>query len=144
MPLPIASSENLNIPPSHFNGDGLAVIVLAGGRYGGDWVIKATDGDEPFGELQTSVDERRKRELLTSPGYPDRAIETAFVWLMGETQRQGLRVVSFECLNKRYGPNEQPYLCLAQAIIASKAFTPKPGVVYADEMNLDAVMGYSS
>lgn len=23
MPLPIASSENLNIPPSHFNGDGL-------------------------------------------------------------------------------------------------------------------------
>jgi hypothetical protein len=142
MPLPIASSENLNIPAGDFNGDGLAVVMLSGGRYGGDWAVHALIDGDSLGVLHTEVDDRRKHELQSDPGYPDRAIETAYIWLTGEMKRQGMRVVSFECHNSKYGPDERPYFCLAQAIVASEAFVPAPGVTYADEMTLDAVMGY--
>ncbi len=146
MPLPIASSEDLTIPPRSFNENGLAVIMLSGARYGGDWVISATASAHgpAFGKLWTSVDERRKQALEQDPGYPDRAIETAFIWLAGETKRQDLRVVMFERLNDQYGESERPYFCLARAVIASEKFTPMPGVTYADEMTLDAAMGYVS
>lgn len=143
MPLPIASSEALNISPSEFNEHGLAVIMLPGGRYGGDWVIQAVSADgqsQPEGEFRTSVDDRRKRELESDRAYPDRAIETAFIWLTGETKRQGLRVVGFECLNDQYSEAERPFFCLARAIIAGPTFEPAPGAVYADEMTLDAAM----
>jgi len=145
MPLPISSSEDLSIPAAEFNEHGLAVIMLSGGRYGGDWVIGASasaDGGElgVLGEVRTSVDDRRKRALENDPGYPDRAIETAFIWLMGEAPKHGWRVVGFECLNDQYGPAERPYFCLARAIIASERFEPAPGVTYSDEMTLDAVM----
>jgi hypothetical protein len=144
MPLPIAVSEDLAVPGSMFNEDGLAVLMLSGGRYGGDWVIGVGSlpyGEhDPIGELRTAVDERRKQELLHDPGYPDRAIESAFIWLMDQAKRQGLRVVGFENMNSRYSESERPFFCLAQAVIASRAFEPAPGVTYADEMTLDAVM----
>ena len=149
MPLPIASHEPLSIPESAFNADGLAVIMLPGGRYGGNWLIKVVDAStpdspakQPAGEFWTSADDRAKRALENDPGYPDRAIETAFIWLAGETKRQGLRVAGFENFNREYGPAERPYFCLARAVVANKAFTPAPGVTYADEQSLDAVMGY--
>ena len=143
MPLPVASAEPLNIPEAAFDANGLAVLMIPGGRYGGDWSITFSGpGHVNCGTLLTAVDERRKQELLTDPGYPDRAIETAFTWLAGETRKQGLRVVGFECLNSQHSPAERPYFCLARAIVASKAFIPEPGVTYADEKTLDAAMGY--
>lgn len=39
MPLPVSSSEPLSIPAAEFNEHGLAVIMLSGGRCGGDWAI---------------------------------------------------------------------------------------------------------
>jgi hypothetical protein len=138
MPLPIASSKDLNISASHFNEHGLAVIMLTGGRYGGDWSIAAASRDNTLGEFRTTVDDRRQQALLNDPGYPDRAVETAFIWLVD----QGMRVVSFENMNGRHAPAERPYFCLAQAIVANVSFEPAPGVTYADEMTLDAVMGY--
>jgi hypothetical protein len=146
MPLPIAASEDLAVPASMFNGDGLAVLILQGGRYGGDWVIRpvAADGaGSPAGEFTTSAgSERTMQALLTDPRYPDRAIETAFIWLTGEAKRQGLRVVAFECLNSQYGAGERPYFCAARAVIAGRSFKPAAGVMYDDEQTLDAVMGY--
>jgi hypothetical protein len=144
MPLPVASSDGLTIPAGDFNDDGLAVIILQGGRYGGDWTVHAMIDGDSLGEFSTEVDARRKAELQTDPGYPDRAIETAFIWLMGEAKRQGMRVVFFECLNSRYDAESRPYFCAAQALVASAAFTPEAGVTYADEMTLDAVMGYAT
>lgn len=141
MPLPIASSDDLHIPEAMYNGDGLAVLIMQGGRYGGDWVIQPVnpDGpDQPAGEFRTSVDDRSRQHLQGDPGYPDRAIETAFIWLIGETIRQGLRVVMFECLNSEIGEAERPYFCAARAVIASQSFEPAPGVTYADEQTLDA------
>jgi hypothetical protein len=144
VPLPVSSSEPLSIPATEFNEHGLAVIFLSGGRYGGDWAFNATvpGGDRSLGEFETSVDDRRKQALQNDPGYPDRAIETAFIWLTGEVRKHGWRVVGFECLNDQYGPAERPYFCLARAIVADSTFKPSPGVTYADEMTLDAVMGY--
>ena len=147
MPLPIVSAEPLDIPESAFNEHGLAVIMLPGGRYGGDWVIQAVSADgasQPAGEIRTSVDAHRKQALERDPGYPDRAVETVFTWLVGETKARGWRVVGFERLNDQYGPDERPFFCLARAIIASGNFAAEPGVTYADEMTLDAVMGYAS
>ena len=142
MPLPVASAEALDIPESAFDGNGLAVLMIPGGRYGGDWTVSVMAGDINCGSLSTTAPERSKRELLSDPGYPDRAIETAFIWLISETRKQSLRVVSWECLNSQHSPAECPYFCLARAIVASEAFTPAPGVTYADEQTLDAVMGY--
>jgi hypothetical protein len=146
MPLPIASSEDLAIPAAMFNEHGLAVLTLQGGRYGGDWVITpvSPDGrDLDGGGLTTSAgDERARQALLADPGYPDRAIETAFIWLMEQAKRQGLRVVAFECLNSQYPETDRPYFCAARAVVAGQSFRPAPGVIYDDEQTLDAVMGY--
>lgn len=143
MPLPIADAQPLDIPAGAFNDDGLAVIMIPGGRYGGDWSINFMGpADVKCGSLFTSVDERRKRALQSDPGYPDRAIETAFIWLVGQAREHGWRVVAWECFNSRYGEDERPFFCLARAIVASEKFTPAPGVTYADEQTLDAAMGY--
>jgi hypothetical protein len=145
MPLPVGSSENLSIPAGQFNGDGLAVIMLSGGRYGGDWVIGASASDDGprLGEFMTEAGSSRTA-LERDPRYPDLAIETAFTWLMGEAPKRGWRVVGFECLNDQYGEAERPYFCLARAVVASGKFKPSPGVTYADEMTLAAVMGYGA
>jgi hypothetical protein len=146
MPLPYDTTTDLQIPAGAFNNDGLAVLLLQGGRYGGDWTVVASGGPErdTWGEFCTSIDDRRKRALLTDPGYPDRAAETAFIWLMDQAKRQGLRVVGWECMNSHYGPGEAPYFCAAQAIVANESFVPAEGVIYADGQTLDAVMGYTS
>ncbi len=145
MPLPIGSSEDLNIPDSQFNEHGLAVVFLSGGRYGGDWVVSASaeGGDRKLGEFQTDGG-TSKAELERDPRYPYLAIETAFIWLMGEAPKQGRRVVGFECLNDRYAEAERPYFCLARAVVANASFAPRPGIAYADEMTLDAIMGYGT
>ena len=142
MPLPISSSEDLSIPATEFNEHGLAVIMLSGGRYGGDWMIGAGAEDAgKLGELGTDAGPSRA-ELERDPRYPYLAIETAFAWLRGEADRLGLRVVAFDCLNDRYGEAERPYFCLARAVVANASFAPRAGIAYADEMTLDAVMGY--
>jgi hypothetical protein len=143
MPLAVASAEALNIPESAFNADGLAVIMVPGGRYGGDWSIRFVGPDDAkCGEIFTSAPDRSKQVLQSDRAYPDRAIETAFTWLVGQAREQGLRVAGWECFNSQYAEAERPYFCLARAIVASKAFIPEPGVTYADEQTPDAVMGY--
>jgi len=144
MPLPYETRKPLNLPATSFSGDGLAVLQVQGGRYGGDWVISVTDGQDSFGELEAHAPPGRKAELMRDPGYPDRAIETAFIWLLAQAQERGWRVVYWECLNGQYGPREVAYFCTARVIIANERFAPQPGVKYADEQTLDAVMGYSS
>jgi hypothetical protein len=119
--------------------------MLSGGRYGGDWVIGAStnaDGDL-LGEVRTEAGASR-RELERDPRYPYLAIESAFAWLVGEAKRLGWRVVGFECFNDQYREEDRPYFCLARALVANASFVPRPGVAYADEMTLDAVMDYGT
>jgi hypothetical protein len=141
VPLPVSSSNPLAVPADQFNADGLAVVFLSGGRYDGDWIVAAsTAADGPqLGGFTTEAG-AALTELKNDPAYPDRAIETAFIWLHSQSARLGWRVVGFECLNDQYEPGERPYFALARAVIASGAFTPAPGVIYADAMTLDEVM----
>jgi len=144
MPLPCIPGADLQIPPDVFSSDGLAVLLLQGGRYGGDWhiaVTTAADQTDCLGSFQTAP--HQQQELLTDPRYPWLAIETAFIWLMAQAQEHGWRVVSWDCLNGHYGPDEAPYFCAASAIVANEAFIPQPGVTYADQQTLDQVMGYA-
>jgi hypothetical protein len=141
VPLPVSSSNPLAVPADQFNADGLAVVFLSGGRYGGDWIVAASTGaDGPRLGAFTTEAGAALAQLKDDPAYPDRAIETAFIWLRGQSARLGWRVVGFECLNNQHGPRERPYFALARAVIANEAFTPAPGVIYADAMTLDEVM----
>lgn len=142
MPLAAHTIDDLDVQDDAFNADGLAVVFVSGVRYGGDWVIRASaSADGPsFGEFETSAGDSKVR-MQADPRYPDLAIESAFVWLIDQARGRGQRVVDFKCHNDRYGAGERPYFCLAQATIANSSFTPVPGVTYADEMTLDAVMG---
>ena len=148
MPLPYVTDQALRIPAGAFNADGLAVLAVQGARYGGDWHVAVTDQadqQDSLGRFQTEAGgASRKRELTSDPGYPYRAIESAFIWLIEQTRAQDLRVVMFTCLNHHYGPDEAPYFCAAQAVIADGSFVPQPGTLYADEQTLDQVMGYTS
>jgi hypothetical protein len=139
VPLPVSSSNPLAVPADQFNADGLAVVFLSGDRYGGDWIVAvsaAADGPR-LGGFTTEADAALAQ---LKNDYPDRAIETAFIWLHSQSARLGWRVVGFECLNDQYEPGERPYFALARAVIANEAFTPAPGVIYADAMTLNEVM----
>lgn len=143
MPLSISSGTGLELPSAEFNADGLAVIMISGGRYGGQWVMGASakaDGPK-LGEFWA---DSGPRDLTGDPCYPDLAIETAFVWLRGETARLGLRLVGFENLNRHYDADSRPYFCLARAIIASPSFVPVPGARYAEEQTPDEATAFQS
>ena len=143
MPLLVGRSTPLRVPAGYFNADGLAVLMLHGGRRRVDWSIAASAVDKAtVGKIQTSVDDSSTREPADDAECPDRAIETAFIWVVGEAQQQGLRVVAFECLNHLYGPAERASFCLARAVVANQSFRPTIGVTYADQMTLAAVMRY--
>lgn len=136
MPLPYDTSKNLDIPTSTFNDDGIAVIDIRGGRYGGHWVINAfvAGADErEAGSIETCYDLRRD-DLTKDERYPNLAADTAYVWLHGEMKQRGWRLLAWENLNQHYPAGERPYFMAARAVIGSDKFVPAPGVKYADEM----------
>jgi hypothetical protein len=134
MPLPVEHSIPLNVPTDAFDEKGLCELFVSGGRYSGIWsmaVLRGADGPV-LGRLTAG-----RRELKQDPCYPDLAVDTAFVWLMGEAAEHGWRVLWFKNLNSQYGPGERPYFVLAQVVIGSQRFKPKPGVRYADQLMPD-------
>lgn len=129
--------SSLAVSSHSFNGNGLAVVYLSGNRYGGDWIITVSaNADGPvLGQLETSAGSDSSRDRLSAdPAYPDIAIRAAYSWLLAQVREHQQRVVGFTLLNDRYGPDERPYCCLAEAVLASRAFSPAPGVAYADEI----------
>ena len=142
MPLAVASAEPLDIPESAFNANGLAVIMVPGGRYGGDWSVNFMGADDAkFGEIFTAAPESSKRKLLSDPGYPDRAIETAFIWLVGQAREHG-------CGSSASSASTRPTATPSAPTSASPApssparRSSRCRVPYADEMTLDEAMGY--
>lgn len=135
MPLPYNTAHALEVPTEAFNADGIAVINISGGRYGGHWDINAfaTGDDEPIGEIQTCYDLDRS-DLTKDARYPDLAVDTAYVWLHDMVKTRGWRLLTWDSLNAGYGPNERPYFMAARALIGSEDFVSAPGVKYADEI----------
>jgi len=76
MPLAYTVDQPLQpIPVDQFNADGIAVVMVSGGRYGGQWVMDAyVDHDnpdaQPIGSIETTPDDR-----------PSMAVDTAYVWM---------------------------------------------------------------
>lgn len=135
MPLDHRTITPLEIPNAAFNADGLAVLLLRGTRETGTWVIQAAAGGEVgLGQLQTLIPEQGG--FLDDPHYPDLAVETAFIWLNEQARRQGWRVVSWECLNAYYDPEERPLYCAARAVVVNRTFIP-----VRDEQTLELIMG---
>lgn len=141
MPLPFTQETALSVPDDVFNQDGLAVATVRGGRYSGHWNLSIAAPESVAGGIFTSSP--RAHFLATDPFYPTLALETVFIWLRQETVRLGLRLIHFESLNDRYGPQERPFFCAARVIFASHTFVPWPGATYADEVTLDEAMGYT-
>lgn len=114
MPLPYIVAKPLApIPPDRFNADGLAGLIVAGGRYGGHWVLNASfTPEEVIGTIETEQDDR-----------PSMAVDTAYVWINDEAARIGLKIVHFESMNDRYPPDQAPYFAAAQFILAGKDWT---------------------
>ena len=135
MPLPYEVTSPLDVPASAFNPDGIAVISINGGRYGGHWVINAFVDvrEESAGEIETTYDLRRS-DLTKDDRYPDLAADTAYVWLHDHVKKHGWRLLMWENLNSQYGPDERPYFSTARAVIGNDKFVPAPGVRYADEI----------
>ena len=132
MTLTAIPEEDLTLADTAFNDDGLAVLFVSGGRYGGDWKMTASlsAGGGSCGSFWTA---RPGPVSEDNPQYPDMAVTAAFSWLAAQARAREWRVLSWENLNSKYGPAERPYFALARAVLGSKRFTPLPGALYADE-----------
>lgn len=135
MPLPYEVHEALQVSTSSFNDDGLAVLMVHGGRYGGDWEINARlSSDDPSREPRGSIGTSRGRTSTKDERYPDLALDSAFVWLNDEAKKRGWRLVHWESLNDNFPSDQKPYFVLARALLANERFVPAEGVIYADEI----------
>lgn len=125
MPLPYEVTTDLDIPADAFNADGIAIVNVQGGRYGGNWVIRAFVGtaSEPAGEIESTYDLRRS-DLTKDERYPDLAVDTVYVWLHDHVKKHACS----------FGADERPFFIAARALIGSVEFVPAPGVKYADEI----------
>lgn len=112
MPLAFEVNDPLEIPPTCFNADGVAAVIAHGARSGGAWNIGAIVDGQRLGEIDTVADPR-----------PSMAVDTAYVWIHGECQRLGLKIVGFENLNSQIPADQAPYVAIGQFLIVDKDWT---------------------
>jgi hypothetical protein len=114
MPLAYDIRQPLVIPDAAFNKDGIATILIQGGRYGGEWVMNAIaldggpipDDAEVIGSIHTEKDER-----------PGMAVDTAFVWVNDVCVKAGWKLAHVTNHNDKYGPSEAPFFAAASFLI---------------------------
>ena len=117
MPLAYTVDQPLQpIPVDQFNADGIAVVMVSGGRYGGQWVMDAyVDHDnpdaQPIGSIETTPDDR-----------PSMAVDTAYVWMNDELTRAGMKIAGFKSLNAQYPPDQAPFFAAAQFLVVDKSW----------------------
>jgi hypothetical protein len=106
-------TTRLNIPADAFD-NGMAVLLVTGGSYGGAWVMNAlpvdADGvrNRPCGSIETDPAERQ----------PGRALTAVRAWLEDYCEGTPFSLLHFESMNHTYGPDEAPFFSSAKAIIA--------------------------
>jgi len=112
MPLAYETREPLSIPADAYNGDDIATILVQGGRYGGQWAMKAVavvDGkpcDVVIGEIFTNPDDR-----------PDMAVDTAYVWVNDACVRAGVKLAHAQNMNGSYDAESAPYFAAAMFFV---------------------------
>lgn len=108
MPLAYEVTQPLMIPADAWNADDIATILVTGGRYGGQWALRAlivADGkpaEACVGEIFTAADNR-----------PSMAVDTALIWVNDTCAKTGVRLAGFNNLNHTYDAGSAPYLASA-------------------------------
>lgn len=103
-------------PDDAFNADDVAVILVNGARYGGQWALNAwpvKDGrpsENPVGEIFTEKTDR-----------PDVAVDAAYVWINDACTKAGMKLAHFVNKNSEYGPNEAPFFAAALFVVDRRA-----------------------
>jgi hypothetical protein len=114
-PLGYGIDAPLAIPASCFSDKGIAVLLVTGGSYGGQWVLNAlpmnmdgTVSDQPCGTITTAE----------APRDPERALTAARAWFEAHCEGTPFALIDLKSLNHMYGPNEAPFMASGQAIVA--------------------------
>lgn len=112
-PLGYTVTMPLSIPADCFSPQGLAVLLVTGGSYGGCWVMNALPIDmnnepgDPCGTIETA----------DAPRQPDRALSAARAWFEDYCTNTPFMLVRFQSINQRYGPDEAPFFSSAQVAV---------------------------
>ena len=109
MTLDYETVQDLAIPDTAYNADGIATLVLTGGSYGGMWVMNAIvlGEEEPSGSIETAEAPRR----------PDLALDAAEDWVGRECARLGVALRLCVSKNDQYGPGEAPFFTTGLALV---------------------------
>lgn len=110
------TEQELAVPEPSFNKDGIASLIVTGGRYSGTWKINVCDGPADSPTILGSV-------WTESTEDPSVAVATATAWLAEECTRLGLKVAHVEDHSHKYGPDERPYFVTFQALLVDKDWT---------------------
>ena len=111
--LPYEVTQELALPAEAFDQNGMAVLAITGGSYGGTWVLNAISTHlppseaEPAGQIETDE----------APRQPERPLTAARHWLTAYCAANGCELAHFEPLNHTYSPDEAPFFSSAQAVI---------------------------
>lgn len=139
MPLHYEVTELLTIPAAEFNENHIAVLLVVGNRYGGQWKINLLSQREhpneavALGTIETFYDHQRD-DLTDSPRYPQLGLDTALIWLLAETKEKGWRLLTWKDVNDQVPEDAKKFTIGAQVLLGSDQFVPAPGVEYADEI----------
>lgn len=113
MPLAYETRRSLTFPDRIFSADDIAVIVVTGARYGGQWSLSALVVQEGG-----PSDDSKLGEIFTAENPdPQQAVDTAYVWVNDACVSGDVKLAHFENKNSTYGPDEAPYFASALFLI---------------------------
>lgn len=100
------------LPTARFNEDGIAVLILTGSRYGGEWslgLLGPDDQDNPIASVRTDKTED-----------PDVALLAGIAWVREQAATIGLKVAHAASQNHRYPADQRPFFATAQVVLVDK------------------------
>ncbi|MFF3730847.1 hypothetical protein ACFYXM_11125 [Streptomyces sp. NPDC002476] len=139
MPLHYEATKPLTVPDSEFNENHIAVLLVIGNCYGGQWTINLLSQREhpdeatPLGTIETFYDHQRE-DLTDSPRYAQLGLDTALVWLLAEAKRRNWRLLVWESVNDQVPEDARKFTIGARVALGGEQFVPAPGAKYADEV----------
>ncbi|HWU05566.1 MAG TPA: hypothetical protein VN520_04045 [Streptomyces sp.] len=139
MPLHYEVTKPLTVPDHEFNENHIAVLLVIGNRYGGQWEINLLSQREhpteaaALGTIETFYDHQRE-DLTDSPRYTQLGLDTALIWLLAEAKERNWRLLVWESVNDQVPEDARKFTIGARVALGGEQFVPAPGATYADEI----------
>ncbi|WP_274036671.1 hypothetical protein [Streptomyces sp. MMBL 11-1] len=138
MPLHYEVPEPLRVPDAEFDENHIAVLLVVGNRYGGQWKVDVLSQRERPGEVAVlgtieAFHDHQRDDLTDSPRYPQLGLDTALIWLLAEAKEKGWRLLSWENVSDQVPEDARKFTIGARVALGGDQFVPAPAVVYADE-----------